>query len=293
MSSRGLSLKFACLLVPLAGMVLALHAWGTDLGDAFARSRIRLKYRRIDQGPFSIYARRNSAYGEFASRTLDRFTQAMMRVYGGSLRLRRPEAPGFRVTVYLLESKEHLETFGFGELPPDRKDLYFSPGGTRFAIIVEDGEKQEDRDARALLHGMTHAFLALAGEHASWSPWLAEGMATYFEHSALGESPVRLGGGDPEDIAEMQQIVGTRDFLPLPELLAARESDLRGKWGRHLTREAHLLTAFLIESHRLEFLEYCQQELQPGPVSPQAFERSLGDPSALESEWIDWIRTHF
>jgi hypothetical protein len=273
-------------------MILALHAWGADLGDAVARLRIHLKYRRTDQGPFSIYARRSSAYGEFAARTLDRFTQAMMQAYGGSLRLRRPEAPGSRVTVYLLESKEHLETFGFGGLPPDRMDLYFSPGGARFAIIVGEGEKQEERDGRALLHGMTHALLALAGEHASWSPWLSEGMATYFEHSALGESPLRLGGADPEDIADMQQILGTRDFLPLPELLSARESDFRGKWGKHLTREVQLLTAFLIECHHLEFLEYCQQELQPGPVSPQAFERSLGDPAALESEWIDWIRTH-
>ncbi len=294
MDKSAAAVRLAFLIGPLAASILALRLFGEDLNAAFGRLLAGRKYELHDRGAFRIFSLRGSDYHEFAARTLASFTEAMIRRHGEGLRLKAPDPASSRVTVHLLASREDLQERGFTTAHADLKNNggYFQPVKMEIALLVSYADKETTADRRALQHEMTHALMHLAGPQASWSAWLAEGMAEYFENSRPEQDPPVLGGRWQAHVDEL--LAHSRDGggIALSDILGFRPEDFRGDGNRVAYRAAHLLVTFLMESpaYRERFYAYFREELKDGPVAPGAFALIMGDPSGVERDWRAWLK---
>jgi hypothetical protein len=285
MARRADALKLASLATPLLVGVLGLHVFGTALGEALGKLRAGGPYEPFSHKEYLVYARAGSHYHEFAATALDTYTRAMLERYGGALRLRPPDTDVRRLTVRLFDTMEDL----LAKAPPGAQaDVannsgYFLPEDLVIGIRVL---RDQPADQAGLQHQMTHALLRLAAPQADWSPWLNEGLAEYFERSRPELDPPLFGGHYRENLSGP-------DFVPLADLLRAGAREFGGARNRTFARESHLLVAFLLEApgYRERFFTYYEKELQEGPVSPETFAECVGDPAAVQADWLSWLRS--
>ena len=262
MTSRGSTgTKLACLFVPLAGSILALHAWGDGLRSHADRYWMRRKYQEHRRHGFVFRVRRGSDAHERAAGPTRQFVDGILERHRKELGLADPRAGDFPPVIHLLTSKEDLKPSGF---PPETPDLdraggAFDPERGAMAVVVGAAKIHQEANATALRHQLVHAMLHAGAPRAAYSPWLVEGLA---EHFAGGPSR----DGDPP--------------RRLYEILTERDAPYRS---------SRLLVEFLLNRHPDRFAAYCAEERKDDPVPPSVFETALGPLPTLESEWRRWV----
>ncbi len=286
--------KLACLLGPLAAAVVALHAFGEGLNRASTRLLTGKKYGIHEYGAFRVIAARGSDYHRFAANALRLFTDAMIRRHGADLGLQAPDPATSRLTIYLLESREDFEERGLTTAHADLANNggFFQPVKLEIALRVSSPTRDTTADRRALQHEMMHALMHLAAPRAAWSPWLAEGLAEYFENSRPGQEPPLLGGHTEDHAAELREFFAGPDRLSVEDLLGLDAAAFGAETNRAAYRACHLLVSFLLESpaHRDAFLAYYREEMKEGPVPPRAFASIVGDPGEIDRAWRAWLK---
>jgi hypothetical protein len=285
-------LKLAVALVPLALILLLMHfllpglAWRSEerlLGSHYASEEI---------GRFRVVSPRGSGLAPLVVQATEAFLAALYADYGQALALQPIEG---QITIRLFASQSDLEKFAAHRMKQDLSHAggFYDPASWSLAITV--------RPAPALLaclfHEATHLVMdrsATLGDPA-WSLWVAEGMAVFFENSAIVVGRLRLGGPDRRDAAVVLTYARGGRHVPLRRLVRAGPEVFRSELGPLAYREAGLLAAYLLTGGgpklREAFLRYYQIERRPGPVPPDALETHLGlSLDALERDWLAYLR---
>lgn len=250
--------KLACLALPFLAGVAALHAWGDAARRKADRYWMRRKYTDHDRGGFLYLVARGSDLHDAATARMETFLGEVDYASWGA---DDPRGKGTRI-VFLYSDRD-VEPHGYR-----RQELLDHLGGTvnpgkgEIVLLLHLGQDNLMR------HHMVHLMLASV-KGASWSPWLEEGLARYWEHPDLR---ARVTGSPTASLGR---------------LLAARTSGFRGDGGIPLMDDASMLVAFL-RRHPDRFREYLEAERAPGPVDPAAFERIFGPPDEVEAEWRAW-----
>jgi hypothetical protein len=274
---------------PFALVVSALHLWGAGLNQAFARLLAGRKYEGRLSAPYHIFARRGSDLHGQAAQTLEEFTRSVAQNARSFFRFRVPDGRALTLTVRLLESHEDLKREGLSDLFPDLANNggYFNHVTRKIALVLGTPGKWTEIDRKGLRHEMTHALMHLSAPDADWSPWLAEGLAGYFENGSLP----RFGGATTEQVEEIRADLRLDRLPPLDRLLGAGSQAFRDADNRRAYRQSQFLVAFLLESplylHR--FSEYYEEEFKPGPATIDAFEALVGEFEVVERDWREWF----
>lgn len=274
--------KIGALVVPFVTAYVLLAFFGDDLSRFFARLFAGSDYADERRGPFTIFAKRGSGQHAPAGDVLEEFTTHMVSNFGAPLKLERPQNGTSNLTIYLLQSHAELEKYGLTRLNSDLANNggFFLSHKLEIALVLTG---RPDIDARGLRHEMVHALMFLSDRNASWPSWIAEGMASYFEHSRM-----ILGtwqpGGVPGDRPP------TRSPRSIRELLEATSGAFTGEQNRSYYDSSHLLVAFLIERRREQYLQYYDLA-RKGPPTVEAFEGIFGTKlEAMEEEWRGWMK---
>jgi hypothetical protein len=265
MISRGTGFKLAILATPLAAGILSLHAFGEPAGRSVRAAAAAISYPAREHGTFVIRARRGSDYPAFAAQTLEGFTRSLV-AWGAPLGV----VPPPRVTVLLLDSPDDLERFGLDPAGLEGGGMA-DPAAGVIALVSEGRTHHPDHDARALRHCMTRLALAPVLQRTAATPWVAEGLASYFEVTPPGSGGSGLrapGDGVPS----------------LAPVLEAAAQDFRGVAGVPLSEAARLWVAFLVEKMPAEFFSWLR-----APVA-ERFEECFGERGGVEARWREWAR---
>ncbi|GEM_PF-5544713 len=278
MTSRWV-LKAGALAAPFAVLYAVLALFGPSLSQGISRLFSPRGYEVLERGPYVLHARKGSGNHDLAARTLDEFTDPMMSKFGSAFGFHRPERGTSPLTIYLLESREELKKFGLTRFNSDLANNggYFDWAKLEIAFVLT-GRRGDDE--RVLRHEMTHALMHLSHRDRVWPSWLAEGMASYFEHSRVVEGVWRPGG-TPEDRPR------NRPSLALARVLSAQDSDFSGAANADFYDSAHLLVAYLLEKESRKFQEYYGAVHQG--TGAGSFERFF-DLAATEAAWHRWVR---
>lgn len=194
-------------------------------------------------------------------------------------------APGKRVALKLYRTKDELVENARFRLHID--DLrynggFFSPAER--AIYLHD-ERDAGAIARGLRHEGAHLLFADASQ-GSLSPWLAEGLACYYEDALGPDAALRLRAK-------------AREALEGPPALAAlfgaASAAFRSEGNDRLYRDAHLVVAWFLEAApapaRAQFVAHVREEMAHGALPPDALARRLEtDGAELEAAVCEWLR---
>ena len=272
MSNRRGAVKGAFLLAPLFLAILALHAWGDPMSAELGRAVGAWQYPERSHSIFQIRVPRWRDAAGLAAKELEDFTTRAVRDHGADLAIRHLEQP---VKVVLLDPETpELKRFGWAaaETLKDYESLFDETNRTIF-LKLERKVVRQDLAAAALHTAAARLLLHDAGA-TQGDPWLTEGL--------IG----RLEGADP--VALRNQ---TGELPTLQELLKAPRSDFQGILSAKYVRGAKLLTAYLMEQRKADFLTYYRAVRRPGTSPAQEiFKEKFFDTSLLEREWREWIR---
>lgn len=253
------AVKIAAFLLPAVLLAGALHLWGQDLRG--------LVVRIAEGGP----------------RTLERAT----------FTLRVPNRAWARdLTDWTEKAIADLVKRGepLGFRPPDKSLLIVVvdlPVGENFnqkenSITLNMKNYPEPRKAYGPLSNfLTKALLYHSGPPtAAWSPWLEEGLGTFFQ--TRDEKEGKVDGSRKEDL--MKQAAEHMEGLTLQRVLQDSDPQAHG-----LSAASHSLVACLFVDHREEKIRrYFDEERRPGPAPPEALEIIFGPD--LEREWKDSLK---
>ena len=274
MSSRRGAVKATVLLAPLLVSVLALHAWGDPMSAGLGRAVGHWQYPERSQPTaiFQIRAPRWRDAATLASKELEGFVTQAVREHGAELGLRHPEQP---VQVVLLDP-DTVEPRRFGwasaELLKEYEGLFDEKSRTIF-LRLEQKVVQASLAAAALKNAAARLLLHDAGS-TQGDAWLTEGL---------------VGRLEGVDVAGLRNQTG--ELPTLQELLKAPTSEFRGLTSPKYVRAAKLLTAYLMEKRKADFLIYYTAVRLPRTSPPQEiFQEKFFDASLLEREWREWIR---
>ncbi|HTF57980.1 MAG TPA: hypothetical protein VK661_12175 [Planctomycetota bacterium] len=247
------AVKLAAFLLPAFLLAGTLHLWGPDLRG--------LVVRITEGGP----------------RTIERTTFTL-------------KAPNRAWARDLTDWTEKA----IADLVDRGKPLGFRPSDKSLLIVVVDlpvGENFNEQENSITLNVknypeprkaygplsnlLTKALLFHSGPPtAAWSPWLEEGLATYFQTTD------KVVGSRKDDL--MRQAAERLESLTLQRVL--QDSDPR---GHGLSGASHSLIAFL-ELNDAKFQQYFDEERRPGAIATGAFERIFGPD--LEREWKESLK---
>ena len=260
-NKRTTGIKLACLLVPLIGTILSLHAWGDGLRTQADRYWMRKKYQEHRRNGFAFRVERGSKIHERAARLARQFVEGALDETGKKLGLADPTHSAIPPLIHLLTTRDDLKPNGFPAETPDldRSGGTFDPERLAAAVVVGAAEIHQEADETAINHQLVHMMLHAGAPRAAYSPWLLEGLAEHFAGAPPGEN-----GPPPR----------------LSDILRARDATVRS---------SRLLVEFLIRRYPDEFIAYCEEERRDGPVSPGAFKDVIGSPATIEAEWRRWV----
>lgn len=263
--------KLAILLAPFLITVTGLHAFGRRLEGTAERLFKPERDETFHAGPYRIILPRGDQYHTYVRGVVERFVTSVRQVFP---ELGVPDPEEFKpITIHVVESR--------GDLPRELSEDPWSPNtfvmasDRRIGIVVRSTLRDQDEDRARLHHALTHVLLPLGRPDAQWSPWLAEGLAGYFE-----------AWGAPDTVLRVSE--GGEAVLPIRRILAARAGDFTGEERKRYARSSHLLVRFLLTPgrYREPFLRYCAEERKPGAVEGVAFNNLVADDlEALEREW--------
>jgi len=291
-ATRLLLLKLAAVIVPLAAIIGAMHLFLPGLAREREQRLLGERYV-IEEGERLRIARpREVRLAPFVAEGLDAFAAAIYERYGEALGLRPVDE---KITIRVFASHDDLVRFAGQRMKQDLSHAggFYDPASWSIALTL-----RPPRELLAMLfHEATHLLMdrsAVAGPPA-WSEWLSEGMAVFFENSALVPGGLRLGGVNRTDAAVVLTFARRGSHVPLRQLVRGGPELFHGKLGSLCYREAGLLVAHLLEgagrAHREPFLRYYRLEREPGPCPPEELERQLGVAlDDLEKEWLAFLQ---
>jgi hypothetical protein len=273
MSNRRGAVKATVLLAPLLVSILALHAWGDPMSAELGRAIGHWQYpeRTPATSTFQIRAPRWREAATLATKELDEFVAKAVREHA-ELGLRHPEQP---VKVVLLDP-DTIEPRRFGwasaESLKEYEGLFDEKTRTIF-LRLERKVVEQPLAAAALKNAAARLLLHDAGS-TQGDAWLTEGL---------------VGRLEGIDVAGLRNQTG--DLPSLQELLKAPRSEFTGITSAKYVRAAKLLTAYLMEKRKADFLTYYSAVRLPRTSPPQEiFKEKFFDAALLERDWREWIR---
>jgi hypothetical protein len=290
--TRLLILKLAIVLVPLALALAAMHVFLPGCAHRREAGLLGANYASQDLGRFQIVLPRGSTLAPVIARGMEAFTAALYAEYGQALTL-QPITD--RITIRLFASKEDLGRFAGSRLKQDLSDAdgFYDPVSWSIAIALRPGQDP----LATLFHEATHLLMDRSATLGTpdWSPWLAEGMAVFFEHSAVAGGRLLVGGLDRRVAAHVLALARQGRHVPLRQLVGGDRQLFRSDAAPLCYEESGLLVAYLLTGAgrpaREAFLRYIDFERQPGPTPPGTLESSLGVPlDSLERNWLAFLQ---
>lgn len=276
-----LLLKGGALVLPFLLIFASLALWGRDLSRFVSRLAAGSDYPEVEHGAFTVFAKKGSGQHDKAVLALDEFTTGMVSNFGAQLKLERPQRGPSTITLYLLESHTELEKYGLTRLNSDLANNggFFLSQKLEIALVLTSNDAV---NARGLRHELMHALMFLSDRNTTWPSWIAEGMASYFEHSRTINGTWQPGGTAADRPA-------VREPRKLRELLEASSGAFTGAQNRGYYESSHLLVAFLFERRREPFLRYYDLA-RKGATTVEAFEGVFGPLDTVQEEWTAWMR---
>ena len=298
-STRVLILKIGAAAAALALIVAAMHFLLPGLARRHEQSTLGSGYAIEETEQLSVAVPRSADSGPPGTRLspwiaagFNAFTQALYRQYGELLSLQPVDD---KITIRVFASHAELVAFAGRRMKQDASHAggFYDPASWSIALTL-----RPRRELFAMLsHEATHLIMdrSATGGEPDWSLWLSEGMAVYFEQSAIVNRRLRLGGASPRDAAVVLALAARGRHVPLHKLVGGGPELFRGELGPLAYREAGLLVAFLLEGAdgklREPFVRYYQLERKPGPCPAEALASTLGVPlDALETLWLTYLR---
>ncbi|OHB77182.1 MAG: hypothetical protein A2Z34_08880 [Planctomycetes bacterium RBG_16_59_8] len=273
------------LIAPFVILLAALAAAGPSLREWGQKRQHGGEPQSIDINLYTFWTDRDLGDCAIFGFKLDRFERELVTrtkdLFGLSVR-------SVPIRIHLYHNHDELERF-LKRTTSWKGDFthnggYYNPAGSEIAIEMTGDERE---DISGLFHEVTHALFNLSAERARWSPWVAEGVATWLARSEIGpEGAVRLGGIDHRFLA-----INREGPLPLREFLEADHSQFTTAQNRYYYAQAHLLFAFLVERHRDRLAAYLKSEMSGVKVGPATFESTFGPIPDIEKEFADFVKS--
>ncbi|MHC4471774.1 MAG: hypothetical protein ACYS99_12510 [Planctomycetota bacterium] len=285
------ALRWLAALVPIAALLLVLHAVSPSLRTRYRASRLPDGYENVGRyGPYFVFARPENDAAPWAGEILQHFTDEMLARYGDALGLRPAES---RYEVYVFDDHADLAEYSRDELGSDMEyNGGFYLRSLRALGVV--GRRSPIELVRPLFHEATHMMLDTwtRGSGHEWSRWFEEGVATYFEESSVEDGRLRLGGYDERAARRVVGAIENGRWIPVSALIGAPGSAYESEDNWLYYRESALLVHWLLEgeggAQRERFFSYFEEERAPGPVGPSAFARVVGEPDDVDER----LRAH-
>ncbi|HEY3225569.1 MAG TPA: hypothetical protein VGK61_01075 [Planctomycetota bacterium] len=249
------AVKLAAFLLPAVLLAGALHLWGSDFRGLVVRM-LEGGPRTVERATFTLRAPNRAWANDLTEWTEKGIADLVER--GRLLGFRTPDKS---LLIVVLDAP----------IPPA-----FNPRENSITLP----KKLESKEAYLRLSNLlTRALLDRAGPpDAAWSPWLKEGLATYFQTSE------KIVGSRKDDL--MRQAADRLESLSLQGLLQGSEAQSSG-----FSAASHSLVAYLFVDHQEGKLrEYFDEERKPGPVATGTFERIFGPD--IERDWKESLKPY-
>jgi hypothetical protein len=291
-ATRLLLLKLAAAIVPIVLLVAAMHFLLPGLAQRREQERLGPGYVLAETERLRIWLPRETPIAPLLAEAFERYTDALYAEYGEPLSLEPLEAKT-KITLLVFASHDDLVAYASGKMRQDlsHAEGFYDPVSWSIAVTLRPLPPL----LAVLFHEATHLLMDRSAGRAEWSPWLAEGLAVFFERSTVAEDAVRPGGVSRSAAADVAARARRRLHVPLRDLIAGEPEVFRSERAALCYREAGLLVAYLLRdapaARREAFLRYYDLERQPGPPPPGALEDHLGiSLDALETEWLAYLQ---
>ncbi|OHB71019.1 MAG: hypothetical protein A2W23_05900 [Planctomycetes bacterium RBG_16_43_13] len=285
--------KVVILFLPFMIIFTALYAVAEGLYKSRKLASVGYDAVTNDTRYFKIFRHRNSSYTHSLEADIDNFVEIFFNEYEKPFSLTRTDEP---ILITLLKDDAEFQQYASKEL---RQDLTFNGGfynsiKSDIALIMTNPVA----DKKGLFHEITHAVLDRSAPKAMWSPWLSEGLATYFEESSIASREnYKFGGKKAEYFAFVKDALTRQNgnFLPLKNIIKSQQEQFTSETNTIYYAEAHTLVYFLLEGagrkYRNSFSKYFLEEKKQGECPPNVFEIEIGNIDEIEKEWIKFILT--
>jgi hypothetical protein len=282
--------KIGAAAVALGLILAAMHFLLPSLATLRKQSLLGEGYELVETERLRLWVPRGTRLARKLAQDMEAFAAALYAEYGQALSLRPLED---RITIHLFASGDDLVKFA--RRRGMRQDMshasgFYDPVTWSIALTL----RPQDDLLALVFHETTHLLMdrpdKLRG--AGWSLWLAEGMAVFFEHSAVTDDGIRMGGVDPRAAAHIVAQARRGRHVPLRELLDGGPELFHSDRGALCYSEAGTLVACLLQGARRDgFLRYYRHELDRGPRSREILEQCLGlSVEELEREWLAFLQ---
>jgi hypothetical protein len=291
-STRLLLLKLGAVLVPLAGILAAMHFLLPGLARRREQEVLGKGYERVETKGLRLWVPRGSGIAPPVAGLFESFAAALYAQYGQPLSLQPIKD---KVTIRLFASHGDLVAYASREM---RRDLsyaggFYDPASWSIALTAQPPPTL----LPLIFHEATHLFMDRSATlgRPEWSLWLAEGMAVFFEKSSVVNGRFHLGGASRRDIALVLAAARQGRLVALSRLLRGGPELFHSELGALCYAEAGLLAGYLLVGdrgkHRDAFFRYVELERRPGPCPPQALESCLNlSPDDLQKQWLAYLQ---
>ncbi|MFP4055329.1 MAG: DUF1570 domain-containing protein [Candidatus Brocadiia bacterium] len=291
--TRLLLLKVAVVVLPLGLIVAAMHWLLPGLARHREQQLLGETYVLKETDRFRIWRPRDVALEPLVASGLELFLAQLYAQYGEALDL-RPLEDEVKITVHVFASHDDLVRYASRRMKQDlsHAEGFYDPVSWGIALTLRPPREL----LRTLFHEATHLLMDRSAPEARWSLWFSEGMAVYFESSAVAEGRLVLGGADRGAAARVLELAARGAHVPLERLVDGDEELFRSQAAALAYQEAGLLVAFLLDGaggrHRQKFLRYYRVESHRGAPPPDALATYLDlSMERLEDEWLAYLRT--
>lgn len=232
---------------------------------------------------FTLYSNAGRANTEKIGTNLERL-RAALKLLTPDLSLSSPVP----TSIFIFKNASSLEPYQrLYNGKPQKSGGYFLP--QRYGNYVAiNGDPRGDEMAN-IHHEYLH--YVIRNNYASLPLWLNEGLAEYYSTFEVSGNEAKIGLPLPHHIVWLRK----NALIPLPALLAVdeyspeyNEEEPRGSFYAQSWALVHYLLAGSPE-RRAQAVEYLRL-LQNGSPREEAFQKTFGDPAALERELRSYIQ---
>jgi len=219
---------------------------------------------------------------------LEGFCRSLVATWGEFFHLRTVPPP---ITLQVFAGRDDLVTVHAGRFHEDFANLggFYDPG-ERLVALAWTGDPEGFEEA--LFHEATHLVFDVSRVGlAPLSPWLSEGLATYFAVSRVGPAGSgRIGGADPRLFAIAARAEREGTLPALRDLLEAGADRFAGEGNRVLYAAAHVTVAFLLDADGGKYREAFRRTYAAwrriGSADPRLlYWNLLEDAATVEASW--------
>ncbi|HKV12010.1 MAG TPA: tetratricopeptide repeat protein [Thermoanaerobaculia bacterium] len=237
----------------------------------------------LETANFTLYSNAGRANTEKIGTNLERL-RAALKLLTPDLSLSSP----YPTSIFVFKSSSSLEPYQriYNGKPQKSGGYFLSRRYGNYVAI--NGDPRGDEMAN-IHHEYLH--YVIRNNYASLPLWLNEGLAEYYSTFEVSGNEAKIGLPHPHHIVWLRK----NALIPLPTLLAIdeqspeyNEESPRGAFYAESWALVHYLLAGSPE-RRTQAVEYLRL-LQNGAPRDEAFQKTFGDPAALERELRGYIQ---